>query len=131
MSVPVSLRPNTKSSLNGSVDHSLVGEEGQEAPPLQSYLFLTILTCFCPAYPVNIVALVFSVLSRNSYFQGDYEGSRRLGQKALHVGIASIVLGLLIIIIFCIVHFTTVSVVLARITSPCNRCTLSHGFMAS
>ncbi|XP_018607253.1 transmembrane protein 233-like [Scleropages formosus] len=110
MSVPISLGPmrsNAKSSLNGSVDHSLVGEESQEAPPMQSYLFLTILTCFCPAYPVNIVALVFSVLSRNSYYQGDYEGSRRLGRKALHVAIASIVIGLLIVIIFCIVHFTT------------------------
>ncbi|KAJ8395648.1 hypothetical protein AAFF_G00031290 [Aldrovandia affinis] len=75
--------------------------------PLRSYLFLTILTCFCPAYPVNIVALVFSVLSRNSYYEGDYEGSMRLGRKALHVAIASIIIGLLCIMIFCIVHFTT------------------------
>lgn len=88
------------------MDHSLEGES-QDVPPLRSYLFLTILTCFCPAYPVNIVALVFSAMSRNSYYNGDYEGSRRLGRKALHVAIASIIIGLLIILIFCAVHFTT------------------------
>ncbi|KAG7476724.1 hypothetical protein MATL_G00086030 [Megalops atlanticus] len=109
MSGPMSLgvvRSDVKSSWSRSLDHSLDAEP-QEPPPLRSYLLLTIFTCFCPAYPVNIVALVFSVLSRNSYDQGDYEGSRRLGRKALHVAIASIVIGILIIAIFCIVHFTT------------------------
>ncbi|TRY88718.1 hypothetical protein DNTS_029659 [Danionella cerebrum] len=76
-------------------------------PPLRNYLLLTILTCFCPAYPVNILALVFSVMSRNSYDQGDYEGSRRLGKMALYVSTASIIIGLLIIAIFCAVHFST------------------------
>ncbi|KAJ7999772.1 hypothetical protein DPEC_G00197890 [Dallia pectoralis] len=99
-----------KSSPNGSADFdrlSYVAEQ-RSPPPLQNYLWLTILTCFCPAYPVNIVALVFSVLSRNSYELGDYDGSRRLGQKALQVAMASIVIGLLIIGIFVTVHITTV-----------------------
>ncbi|XP_063066911.1 transmembrane protein 233-like [Engraulis encrasicolus] len=97
-----------KSSLNGSADleHSWDGMGEIPPPPLQSYLLLTIFTCFCPAYPVNIVALVFSLMSRNSHEIGDYEGSRRLGKKALHVAIASIIIGILIIIVFCIVHFT-------------------------
>ncbi|XP_064164552.1 transmembrane protein 233-like [Anguilla rostrata] len=109
MSGPMSLgavRGDMKWSWSHSLDHSLEGES-QDAPPLRSYLLLTIFTCFCPAYPVNIVALVFSVMSRNSYFEGDYEGSHRLGQKALQVAIASIIIGLLIIVIFCSVHFTT------------------------
>ncbi|XP_030586070.1 transmembrane protein 233 [Archocentrus centrarchus] len=100
------LNSQLKSSLSGSAffDH---GSKEEPPPPLRSYLSFTIFTCFCPAYPVNIVALVFSVMSRNSYYRGDYEGSRRLGRKALHVAIASLIIGLLIIAISCIVHFTT------------------------
>uniref|UniRef100_A0A8C2Z1Q3 Transmembrane protein 233 n=1 Tax=Cyclopterus lumpus TaxID=8103 RepID=A0A8C2Z1Q3_CYCLU len=92
-----------KHSLNGSVFF-----EPPPSPPLRSYLCLTIFTCFCPAYPINIVALVFSIMSRNSYYQGDYDGSRRLGKNARLVAVASIIIGLLIIAIACIVHFTTV-----------------------
>uniref|UniRef100_A0A673FS43 Transmembrane protein 233 n=1 Tax=Sinocyclocheilus rhinocerous TaxID=307959 RepID=A0A673FS43_9TELE len=54
---------DVKSSLNGSMDvhHSWFGSTTPR-PPLRNYLLLTILTCFCPAYPVNILALVFSVM---------------------------------------------------------------------
>ncbi|CDQ67123.1 unnamed protein product [Oncorhynchus mykiss] len=114
MARPLALEPirghlGVKSSLNGSADFDRLSFMGEQhpPPPLHSYLWLTILTCFCPAYPVNIVALVFSVLSRKSYELQDYDGSRRLGQKALQVAIASIIIGLLIIAIFIIVHFTT------------------------
>ncbi|XP_043978820.1 transmembrane protein 233 [Gambusia affinis] len=102
------LDSQTKSSLNGSTFFERGSLKEQELPPpLRSYLCLTMLTCFCPAYPVNIVALVFSVMSRNSYYQGDYDGSRRLGRSALYVAIASIIIGLLVIAITCIVHFAT------------------------
>ncbi|XP_024275228.1 transmembrane protein 233 [Oncorhynchus tshawytscha] len=96
----------TKQLLDVSADH-LGGREAQEIPPLKNYVYLTILTCFCPAWPVNIVALVFSVLSQNSYDEEDYEGSARLGRKAFHMAIASMIIGLLIILILSIVHFTT------------------------
>ncbi|XP_012685674.2 transmembrane protein 233 [Clupea harengus] len=101
------LNSDVKSSLNGSadLDHSW-DAEGPPPPPLQSYLMLTIFTCFCPAYPVNIVALVFSLMSRKSYELGDYDGSRRLGKKALHVAFASAVIGILIMVVFFVVHFT-------------------------
>ncbi|KAM3620833.1 uncharacterized protein V6R79_002652 [Siganus canaliculatus] len=105
----VVLNSQVKSSLSGSAFLALDPKEEQEPPPpLRSYLCLTIFTCFCPAYPVNIVALVFSIMSRSSYFQGDYDGSRRLGRNALYVAVASIIIGLLIIAITCIVHFTTI-----------------------
>lgn len=52
---------NTKPSLDGSAD-VLKNREAQEIPPLRNYLCLTMFTCFCPAWPINIVALVFSVL---------------------------------------------------------------------
>ncbi|XDV48756.1 hypothetical protein PO909_018128 [Leuciscus waleckii] len=99
----------TSCSIDGSSDHSLGrSAEAQGAPPLKNYIFLTIFTCFCPAWPINIVALVFSLMSQSSYDAEDYEGAQRLGRKALHMGMASLVIGLLIITVFCIVHFTTV-----------------------
>uniref|UniRef100_A0A670ZWL7 Transmembrane protein 233 n=1 Tax=Pseudonaja textilis TaxID=8673 RepID=A0A670ZWL7_PSETE len=82
-------------------------EEEEQRPPPKNYLWLSILSCFCPAYPVNIAAFVFSVMALNSYNQGDIEGSRRLGHTALLVAIASILIGLLMIAILCIVHYTT------------------------
>ncbi|XP_035518206.1 transmembrane protein 233-like [Morone saxatilis] len=103
------LNSQVKSSLSGSAFFDCGSIEEQEPPPpLRSYLCLTIFTCFCPAYPVNIVALVFSIMSRNSYYQGDYDGSWRLGRNALYVAVASIIIGLLIIATTCIVHFTTI-----------------------
>ncbi|XP_069567973.1 transmembrane protein 233-like [Brachyistius frenatus] len=101
------LNSQVKNSLSGSafLDRRSIEEQGPP-PPIRSYLCLTIFTCFCPAYPINIVALIFSIMSRKSYEQGDYDGSRRLGRNALYVAVASIIIGLLIITITCIVHFT-------------------------
>ncbi|MEQ2255229.1 hypothetical protein ILYODFUR_011701 [Ilyodon furcidens] len=102
------LDSHTKSSISGSTFLDRGSLEEQEPPaPLRSYLCLTMLACFCPAYPVNIVALVFSIMSRNSYYRGDYDGSRRLGRNALYVSTASIIIGLIVIAITCIVHFAT------------------------
>ncbi|XP_037634456.1 transmembrane protein 233 [Sebastes umbrosus] len=97
---------NTKSSLDGNADHLKSGE-AQEIPPLRNYLCLTMFTCFCPAWPINIVALVFSVLAQRSYDEEDYDGSKQLGRKALHLGIVSFVIGLVIITASTVVHFTT------------------------
>ncbi|MCJ8735447.1 hypothetical protein PDJAM_G00247370 [Pangasius djambal] len=97
-----------KGSIDGSVDQSLErGTDGETPPPLRNYIFLTIFTCFCPAWPINIVALVFSMMSQSSYDNRDYDGAHRLGRKALHMGIASFIIGIFIIMTFCIVHFTT------------------------
>ncbi|XP_035515159.1 transmembrane protein 233 isoform X1 [Morone saxatilis] len=96
---------NTKPRLDGSSDH-LKNREAQEIPPLRNYLCLTMFTCFCPAWPVNIVALVFSVLAQRSYDEEDYDGSKRLGRKALHLGIVSFAIGLVIVTALTVVHFT-------------------------
>ncbi|KAK5912851.1 hypothetical protein CesoFtcFv8_002683 [Champsocephalus esox] len=101
------LHSQVKNSLSGSVFLDR-GSIEDPPPPLRSYLCLSIFTCFCPAYPVNIVALVFSIMSRNNYYLGDYDGSKRLGRNALYVSVASIIIGLLIIAISCTVHFTAV-----------------------
>ncbi|RXM30340.1 Transmembrane protein 233 [Acipenser ruthenus] len=60
MSHPV-VNSDVKSALDNSPETD-IRDEAQQAPPPKNYLFLTIFTCFCPAYPVNIVALVFSVM---------------------------------------------------------------------
>ncbi|XP_053724677.1 transmembrane protein 233 [Synchiropus splendidus] len=91
-------------------EHFENASEERHKPLLRSHLFFSVLSCFCPAYPVNIVALVFSVMSRRSYDNGDYDGSRRLGKNALYVAVASIIIGLLVIALSCIVHFSTVGV---------------------
>uniref|UniRef100_A0A8I5ZTI1 Transmembrane protein 233 n=1 Tax=Rattus norvegicus TaxID=10116 RepID=A0A8I5ZTI1_RAT len=79
-------------------------EEDMPAP--SNYLWLSIVSCFCPAYPINIVALVFSIMAQNSYNDGDYEGARRLGRNAKWVAVASIIIGLVIIGVSCAVHFS-------------------------
>ncbi|KAK1156550.1 hypothetical protein AOXY_G25535 [Acipenser oxyrinchus oxyrinchus] len=105
MSHPV-VNADVKSALDNSPETD-IRDEAQQAPPPKNYLLLAIFTCFCPAYPVNIVALVFSVMSISSYNQGDREGAERLGRNAKWVAMASVIIGLLVIAIYCTVHFTT------------------------
>ncbi|KAJ7403403.1 Tumor suppressor candidate 5 like protein [Pitangus sulphuratus] len=66
----------------------------------RDYLVLAIFSCFCPVWPLNIVALVFSIMSRNSGQQGDTDGARRLGRMARLLSIVSIVLGTIIIVLY-------------------------------
>ncbi|XP_054852480.1 transmembrane protein 233 [Eublepharis macularius] len=90
----------------GGEDEEAAGPE-EEAPMPKNYLWLSILSCFCPAYPINIVAFVFSIWAVNSYNDGDVEGSKRLAHNAFWVAIASIIIGIVIIALYCTVHFTT------------------------
>ncbi|KAK7944362.1 hypothetical protein WMY93_000090 [Mugilogobius chulae] len=75
------------------------------SPRLQSFLWLSIFSCFCPAFPVNLLALVLSILSRRSHEQGDFSGSRRLGRCALVVGVASVLIGMSILVVSVCVHY--------------------------
>ncbi|XP_074869077.1 transmembrane protein 233 [Carettochelys insculpta] len=98
---------DAKRALDGGPEPSQQDEPPRAEPRPKNYLALSIFSCFCPAYPINIVAFVFSIMALNSYSQGDIEGSRRLGRNALWVAVASIIIGLLIIGIYCVVRFTT------------------------
>ncbi|XP_068887450.1 transmembrane protein 233 [Aphelocoma coerulescens] len=100
-----------KRALENSPETNIEDElpDGPPQPRPKNYLLLSILSCFCPAYPINIVAFVFAVMALNSYNQGDVEGSKRLGRNALWVAVASIIIGLVIIGIYCVVQFTTVT----------------------
>ncbi|XP_057621796.1 transmembrane protein 233 isoform X1 [Chionomys nivalis] len=101
-------RIDSKGALDSSSPEANTEDDKTEEdiPTPKNYLWLTIVACFCPAYPVNIVALVFAIMSQNSYNDGDYEGARRLGRNAKWVAIASIIIGLVIIGVFCAVHFS-------------------------
>ncbi|XP_066552080.1 trafficking regulator of GLUT4 1 [Amia ocellicauda] len=82
---------------------SSTGNTAQEHPKPQDYLILSIFSCFCPACPVNIVALVYSIMSRNSLQHGDVDGARRLGRVARTLSIISIFLGIFIVVLYFLV----------------------------
>ncbi|XP_034568228.1 trafficking regulator of GLUT4 1 [Notolabrus celidotus] len=76
---------------------SAITEATVDGSKPRDYLFLAILSCFCPLWPINIVALTFSVMSRNSLQQGNLDGARRLGRNAMVLSIVSILGGIAII----------------------------------
>nr|XP_039334001.1 proline-rich transmembrane protein 2 isoform X2 [Saimiri boliviensis boliviensis] len=78
------------------------GGEGTQKP--RDYIILAILSCFCPMWPVNIVAFAYAVMSRNSLQQGDVDGAQRLGRVAKLLSIVALVGGILIIIASCVIN---------------------------
>ncbi|XP_034046635.1 trafficking regulator of GLUT4 1 [Thalassophryne amazonica] len=77
---------------------STITEGAIDGSKPRDYLMLAILSCFCPLWPINIVALTFSVMSRNSLQQGNVDGARRLGRNAMVLSIVSILGGIAIIV---------------------------------
>ncbi|XP_077591221.1 proline-rich transmembrane protein 2 [Stigmatopora nigra] len=71
------------------------GPSGESKP--RDFLMLAILSCFCPLWPINIVALTFSVMSRNSLQQGNVDGARRLGRNAMVLSVVAILGGIAVI----------------------------------
>ncbi|XP_077421114.1 trafficking regulator of GLUT4 1 [Vanacampus margaritifer] len=90
------LSPSKVSLSRSSTGNATV----QETPKPRDYLILVIISCFVPVWPVSIVALVYSIMSRNSLQAGDVDGARRLGRLARLLSIVSIVLGVVAIIVF-------------------------------
>ncbi|XP_051718405.1 trafficking regulator of GLUT4 1 [Ctenopharyngodon idella] len=85
---------------------SFAGNAAQEQQKPKDYLILVIFSCFCPVWPLSIVALVYSIMSRNSLQQGDMDGARRLGRLARLISCVAIIVGLLSIIIYVVVAVT-------------------------
>ncbi|GLD57256.1 trafficking regulator of GLUT4 1 [Lates calcarifer] len=96
------LSPSKASLSRSSTGNATV----QETPKPRDYLILVIFSCFCPVWPVSIVALVYSIMSRNSLQAGDMDGARRLGRLARLLSIVSIILGVLIIVVYVSVSVT-------------------------
>ncbi|XP_059977452.1 transmembrane protein 233 isoform X2 [Lagenorhynchus albirostris] len=52
-----------KRALDSSPEANTENDKTEEDVPMpKNYLWLAIVSCFCPAYPINIVALVFSIM---------------------------------------------------------------------
>ncbi|XP_066131733.1 proline-rich transmembrane protein 2 isoform X1 [Saccopteryx bilineata] len=94
-----SLSRHPSSQLAGS---GVEGGEGTQKP--RDYIILAVLSCFCPMWPVNIVAFAYAVMSRNSLQQGDVDGAQRLGRVAKLLSIVALVGGVLIIIASCVIN---------------------------
>ncbi|KAM6452574.1 proline-rich transmembrane protein 2 isoform 2-T2 [Liasis olivaceus] len=94
--------PRASLSRQASATGSATAEAGEKP---RDYIFIAALSCFCPIWPINIVAFVYSVMSRNSFQQGDIDGARRLGRVAKLLSIVALVGGLLIIVASCAINF--------------------------
>ncbi|XP_034497710.1 trafficking regulator of GLUT4 1 isoform X2 [Ailuropoda melanoleuca] len=77
--------------------------QDQEVP--KDYLILAIASCFCPVWPLNLIPLIFSIMSRSSVQQGDLDGARRLGRLARLLSVTFIIMGTIIIIVAVTVNF--------------------------
>ncbi|NWS93301.1 TM233 protein, partial [Toxostoma redivivum] len=64
-----------KRALENSPETNIEDElpDGPPQPRPKNYLLLSILACFCPAYPVNIVAFVFAVMVSSTSGSGSEE----------------------------------------------------------
>ncbi|XP_051988523.1 trafficking regulator of GLUT4 1-like [Xyrauchen texanus] len=104
-------------SRSGSVSHagsprpsltrkpSAATDAGADGSKPNDYLIWAILACLCPVWPINIVGLTFSVMSRNSQQQGNVDGARRLGRNAKILSIVSLVGGIIIIIVTIVINW--------------------------
>ncbi|XP_056661538.1 proline-rich transmembrane protein 2 isoform X2 [Monodelphis domestica] len=102
-------RPGSPRGSLSRQPSSLLGgpgvEGGEGIPKPRDYIIIAILSCFCPMWPVNIVAFAYAIMSRNSLQQGDVDGAQRLGRVAKLLSIVALVGGVLIIIASCIINF--------------------------
>ncbi|CAM4670741.1 unnamed protein product [Leuciscus chuanchicus] len=70
-----------------------------------SFMWVAVISCFCPAVPINLFALYFAHMSRTMTQVKDYDGARRLGRLALLLSVVAIVVGLAIVLyLVMIVH---------------------------
>ncbi|XP_060058432.1 trafficking regulator of GLUT4 1 isoform X1 [Erinaceus europaeus] len=94
---PLSRSLSRVSSRRASSIVSASDAQDREAP--KDYLILAIASCFCPVWPLNLIPLIFSIMSRSSVQQGDIDGARRLGRLARLLSITFIIMGIVIIVV--------------------------------
>lgn len=77
---------------------SRASSPGPSAPAPPNYLWLAVLSCFCPGYPVNIFAIYYAHMSRSVAQVGDMESAGKLGRLARLLSIISILIGLAVLL---------------------------------
>ncbi|KAJ0004001.1 hypothetical protein NQD34_010215 [Periophthalmus magnuspinnatus] len=65
-------------------------------PP--SYLWLAVLSCFCPGVPFNICALWYASVSKSVLNTGDVAAARKYGRRSMLLSCLAILLGVAVII---------------------------------
>nr|XP_045743483.1 transmembrane protein 233 isoform X3 [Mirounga angustirostris] len=76
-----------KRALDSSPEANTEDDKTEEDVPMpKNYLWLAIVSCFCPAYPINIVAFVFSIMPLSPAPSKNWQQSQRqiLVVQALH-----------------------------------------------
>ncbi|XP_059207160.1 trafficking regulator of GLUT4 1-like [Centropristis striata] len=63
-----------------------------------SYLWLAVLSCFCPAVPLNICALWYAHVSRSVLHTGDIAGAKKYGRLSMLLSCLAILLGVAVIL---------------------------------
>ncbi|XP_023441935.2 trafficking regulator of GLUT4 1 [Dasypus novemcinctus] len=104
LEAPLSRSSSRASSRRASSIVTASYAHDREVP--KDYLILAIASCFCPVWPLNLIPLIFSIMSRGSVQQGDLDGARRLGRLARLLSITFIILGIVIIVVAVTVNFT-------------------------
>ncbi|KAM9331654.1 trafficking regulator of GLUT4 1-like [Pholidichthys leucotaenia] len=67
------------------------------APP--SYLWFAVLSCFCPAWPVNMCALWYAHVSRSVLHTGDVAGARKYGRLSFMLSAVAMLLGVAVLLL--------------------------------
>ncbi|XP_011722431.1 trafficking regulator of GLUT4 1 [Macaca nemestrina] len=104
LEAPLPRSPSRASSRRASSVATTSYAQDQEAP--RDYLILAIVSCFCPVWPLNLIPLIISIMSRSSMQQGNVDGARRLGRLARLLSVTLIVMGIVIITVAVTVNFT-------------------------
>ncbi|XP_030778404.1 trafficking regulator of GLUT4 1 [Rhinopithecus roxellana] len=104
LEAPLPRSPSRASSRRASSIATTSYVQDQEAP--RDYLILAIVSCFCPVWPLNLIPLIISIMSRSSMQQGNVDGARRLGRLARLLSITLILMGIVIITVAVTVNFT-------------------------
>eukprot|EP00118_Oscarella_pearsei_P028730 m.2794 g.2794 ORF g.2794 m.2794 type:complete len:181 (+) comp8905_c0_seq1:89-631(+) len=66
---------------------------------VQSHMWISIVTTICCLWPVGIIAIIFSSVSRSHFHAGDADGGRTFGRVALGINIFNILGGITVIIL--------------------------------
>ncbi|XP_055036940.1 trafficking regulator of GLUT4 (SLC2A4) 1b [Misgurnus anguillicaudatus] len=74
-------------------------------PEPHSFIWLAVISCFCPAVPINVFALYFAHMARSMIQAKDYDGGKRLGRLSLLLSVVSIFVGLAIVLYLIITGF--------------------------
>uniref|UniRef100_A0AAV2JBJ5 Trafficking regulator of GLUT4 (SLC2A4) 1b n=1 Tax=Knipowitschia caucasica TaxID=637954 RepID=A0AAV2JBJ5_KNICA len=89
------LAPPPKSTSRLSLGPQLSPVPGTQPP---SYLWLAVLSCFCPGLPFNICALWYANVSKSVLHTGDVTGARKYGRLSRLMSCLAIVMGVAVII---------------------------------